>query len=38
MDNQSLTQHDTVTDEEKKAALRFCETCEDGEGYDVQKP
>lgn len=26
-----------LTDEEKKAALRFCETCEDGEGYDVPK-
>jgi phosphodiesterase/alkaline phosphatase D-like protein len=27
----------TLTDEERKAALRFCETCEDGEGYDVSK-
>ena len=27
-----------LTEEEKKAALRFCETCEDGEGYDVPKP
>jgi phosphodiesterase/alkaline phosphatase D-like protein len=27
----------TLTEEEKKAALRFCETCEDGEGYDVSK-
>lgn len=27
-----------LTDEEKNAALRFCETCEDGEGYDVPKP
>lgn len=26
-----------LTDGEKKAALRFCETCEDGEGYDVPK-
>lgn len=26
-----------ITEEEKKAALRFCETCEDGEGYDVPK-
>lgn len=26
-----------LTDEEKNAALRFCETCEDGEGYDVPK-
>lgn len=27
-----------LTDEEKKAALRFWETSEDGEGYDVPKP
>ena len=27
-----------LTDEEKKAALRFCETSGDGEGYDVPKP
>jgi hypothetical protein len=27
-----------LTDEEKRAALRFCETCEDSEGYDVPKP
>jgi hypothetical protein len=27
-----------LTDEERTAALRFCETCEDGEGYDVPKP
>lgn len=27
-----------ITEEEKKAALRFCETSEDGEGYDVPKP
>lgn len=26
-----------LTDEEMQAALRFCETCEDGEGYDVLK-
>lgn len=26
-----------ITEEERKAALRFCETCEDGEGYDVPK-
>jgi hypothetical protein len=26
-----------LTDNERKAALRFCETCEDGEGYDVPK-
>ena len=26
-----------LTDEEKRAAMRFCETCEDGEGYDVPK-
>jgi hypothetical protein len=26
-----------LTDDEKKAALRFCETCEDSEGYDVPK-
>jgi hypothetical protein len=26
-----------MTDEEKKAALRFCETCDDGEGYDVPR-
>lgn len=28
----------TLTTEERAAALRFCETCEDGEGYDVAKP
>jgi hypothetical protein len=28
---------DLLTEEEKKAALRFCETCEDGQGYDVPK-
>lgn len=28
----------TMTDEEKKAAARFNETSEDGEGYDVKKP
>ena len=27
-----------LTDVELAAALRFCETCEDGEGYDVPKP
>jgi hypothetical protein len=27
-----------LTDEEKTAALRFCETCEDGEGHDIPKP
>jgi len=27
-----------ITDLEKKAALRFCETCEDSQGYDVPKP
>ena len=26
-----------LTEKEKNAALRFCETCEDGEGYDVPK-
>lgn len=26
-----------LTPEERKAALRFIETCEDGEGYDVSK-
>ena len=26
-----------LTDEEKRAVMRFCETCEDGEGYDVPK-
>lgn len=30
--------HNILTEEEKKAALRFCETSEDGEGYDVPKP
>ena len=24
-----------ISNEEKVAAMRFCETCEDGEGYDV---
>jgi len=24
--------------DEKKAALRFCETCDDDEGYDVPRP
>lgn len=27
-----------LTTEERKAALRFCETCQDDEGYDVPKP
>ncbi len=26
-----------LREEELAAALRFCETCEDGEGYDVPK-
>jgi len=26
-----------MTDAEKSAALRFCETCDDGEGYDVPR-
>ena len=26
-----------LTIEERKAALRFCETCEDGQGFDVPK-
>lgn len=29
---------EAMTDGEKKAALRFCETCDDNEGYDVPKP
>jgi hypothetical protein len=28
----------TPTEAERQAALRFCETCEDGEGYDVPAP
>lgn len=31
-------QANVLTNEENKAALRFCETSEDGEGYDVSKP
>ncbi len=27
-----------LTPEERAAALRFCETCQDDEGYDVPKP
>lgn len=27
-----------MTDAEKSSALRFCETCDDGEGYDVPRP
>ena len=27
-----------MSDEEKAAALRFCETCDDDEGYDVPRP
>ena len=27
----------TITHDEAKAAIRFCETCDDGEGYDVPK-
>lgn len=27
-----------MTDAEKKAALRFCDTCDDDEGYDVPRP
>lgn len=26
-----------LTIDERKAALRFCETCEDGQGFDVPK-
>ena len=26
-----------MSDAEKKAALRFCETCDDDEGYDVPR-
>ena len=26
-----------MTNDEKKAALRFCETCDDNEGYDVPR-
>lgn len=26
-----------LTPEERAAALRFCETCQDNEGYDVSK-
>jgi hypothetical protein len=29
---------ETMTDGEKKAALRFCDTCDDNEGYDVPRP
>jgi hypothetical protein len=29
---------DVMTDAEKSAALRFCETCDDDEDYDVPKP
>ena len=28
----------SLSDEERDAALRFIETCEDAEGYDVPKP
>lgn len=34
----ALDEHGMITDEEKKAALRFWETSEDGEGYDVPQP
>ena len=27
-----------MSDDEKSAALRFCETCDDSEGYDVPRP
>lgn len=27
-----------MTEDEKEWALRFCETCDDDEGYDVPKP
>lgn len=27
-----------LTPDEREAALRFCETCQDDEGYDVPKP
>lgn len=27
-----------LSEDELAAAMRFCETCEDGEGYDVPKP
>lgn len=28
---------ETMTEEEAAAALRFCETCDDNEGYDVPR-
>lgn len=27
-----------MTDAEKSGALRFCKTCDDGDGYDVPRP
>ena len=27
-----------ITEDERIAAIRFIETCEDGEGYDIPKP
>ena len=27
----------TMSDAEKNAALRFCETCDDNEGYDIPR-
>ena len=29
--------YETMTNDEKKAAMRFCETCDDNEGYDVPR-
>lgn len=34
----ALDEPGMITGEEKKAALRFWETSEDGQGYDVPKP
>ena len=29
--------YETMTNDEKKAAMRFCETCDDNEGYAVPR-
>ena len=37
METEKLSTLQAISDDEKMAALRFCETCDDGEGYDVPR-
>lgn len=37
MEAEKMNLLQAMGDDEKAAALRFCETCDDGEGYDVPR-